>query len=127
VEERARPVVEEHGRPAADGPARRAAEDAAEDQARPAAEGAGTAGVVPLLAILVVAVAGVYVAWGQGSHGGGEGGIIAGVALLAGAVVRLFLPARLAGLLAVRKRLTDVATLTVFGAGLLITGLVLPR
>jgi hypothetical protein len=80
-----------------------------------------------LLAVLVVVVAGVYVAWRQGSAGGGEGGVLAGAALLAGAVARLLLPVRLAGLLATRKRATDVVTLTVFGVGLVVAGLVLPR
>jgi hypothetical protein len=83
--------------------------------------------VIPLLAVIVVAVAGVYIAWRQGSAGGGEGGVVGGVALLAAAVARLLLPARLVGLLATRKRATDVITLTVLGASLLIAGLVLPR
>jgi hypothetical protein len=69
----------------------------------------------------------VYIAWREGSAGGGDGAAVLGVALLAAAVARLLLPARLAGLLATRKRATDVLTLTVFGAGLLIAGLVLPR
>ncbi len=90
-------------------------------------EDASIVGVIPLLAVLVVTVAGVYIAWRQGSAGGGEGGVVAGVALLVGAVARLLLPARLAGLLATRKRATDVITLTIFGAGLLVAGLVLPR
>jgi len=74
-----------------------------------------------------VAAAGIYIAWRQGSAGGGRGGVIAGAALLAGAVIRMALPRRLAGLLASRHRVTDVLTLTVFGAGLLVAGLVLPR
>jgi hypothetical protein len=92
-----------------------------------AREDASIVGVIPLLAVLVVTVAGVYIAWRQGSTGGGEGGVIAGIALLVGAAARLLLPARLAGLLATRKRATDVITLTIFGAALLIAGLVLPR
>ncbi|HEY0933649.1 MAG TPA: DUF3017 domain-containing protein, partial [Trebonia sp.] len=84
-------------------------------------------GAVPLLAVLVVAAVGVYVAWRDGPAGGGEGGVVAGAALLAGATARLLLPARLAGLLATRKRASDVLTLAVFGVGLLILGLVLPR
>jgi hypothetical protein len=90
-------------------------------------EDASIVEVVPLLAVLVVAIAGVYIAWRQGSASGGEGGVVAGVALLVGAVARLLLPAGLAGLLATRKRATDVITLTAFGAGLLVAGLVLPR
>ena len=84
-------------------------------------------GVIPYLAVLVAAAAGVYIAWRQGSAGGGRGAVIAGAALLAGAVIRMALPRRLAGLLASRHRVTDVLTLAVFGAGLLVAGLVLPR
>jgi hypothetical protein len=82
--------------------------------------------VVPYLTVLVCAVVGVYIAWREGSAGGGNGAAVLGAALLAAAVVRLLVPARLAGLLATRKRATDVLTLTVFGAGLLVAGLVLP-
>jgi hypothetical protein len=92
-----------------------------------AGQDASIVGFVPLLAVLVVVVAGVYVAWRQGSAGGGVGGVLAGAALLAGAVARLLLPVRLAGPLAIRNRATDVLTLAAFGAGLLVTGLVLPR
>jgi hypothetical protein len=69
----------------------------------------------------------VYIAWRKGSAGGGAGGVIAGLALFAAAAIRGLLPARLAGLLASRRRATDVITLAVFGACLLIAGLVLPR
>jgi hypothetical protein len=74
-----------------------------------------------------VVAAGVYIAWGQGATGGRDGGVVVGCALLAAAAVRLLLPAGLSGLLAVRKRSTDVCTLAVFGIGLLVVGLVLPR
>jgi Protein of unknown function (DUF3017) len=84
-------------------------------------------GVVPYAAMLTVIAAGLYIAWHDGSDGGGRGGIVAGAALLVAAVVRLLLPRRLAGLLASRGRVSDVLTLTVFGAGLLLAGLVLPR
>ena len=84
-------------------------------------------GVVPYLVLLLCTIAGVYIAWRDGSAGGGAGGVIAGLALLAAAVVRGLLPARLAGLLASRRRATDVITLAAFGACLLIAGLVLPR
>ncbi|WP_187365973.1 DUF3017 domain-containing protein [Trebonia kvetii] len=84
-------------------------------------------GFVPYLAVLVCAVVGVYIAWRDGSAGGGDGAAVLGAALLAAAVARLLLPARLARLLATRKRATDVLTLAVFGLGLLVLGLVLPR
>jgi hypothetical protein len=77
--------------------------------------------------VLVVVAGGVYIAWSQVTAGGREGGVIAGCALLAAAAVRLLLPAGLSGLLAVRKRSTDVCTLAAFGIGLLVVGLVLPR
>jgi hypothetical protein len=85
------------------------------------------AGAIVYLAVIAATAAGLYIAWRQGSRGGGLGGAIAGAALLAAAVVRLALPARLVGFLASRHRVTDVLTLTVFGAGLLAAGLILPR
>ncbi len=106
-------------RPAAPSPSGTEAGHAREDRS--------IVGVVPYLAVLVCAAVAVYIAWREGSAGGGDGAVILGAALLAAAVARLLLPARLAGLLATRKRATDVLTLTVFGVGLLISGLVLPR
>jgi len=94
--------------------------------ARPARASAALAALVVHLAVLVCVAAGIYIAWHQGSHGGGRGGVIAGGALLAAALMRLVLPARVAGLLAVRNRATDAVTLIVLGACLLATGLVLP-
>jgi hypothetical protein len=96
-------------------------------RAKRAREDASIVGVIPLLAVLVVTVAGVYIAWREGSAGGGEGGVVAGAALLVGALARLLIPARLAGLLATRKQATDVVTLAIFGVALLVAGLVLPR
>ena len=84
-------------------------------------------GVVPYLALLLCTIAGVYIAWRDGSAGGGAGGVLIGLALLAAAAIRAVLPARLAGMLASRRRATDVVTLTAFGACVLIAGLVLPR
>ncbi len=95
--------------------------------ARRAQEDAGIVRVVPLLAVLVVVAAGVYIAGCQGTAGGREGGAVAGCALLAAAAVRLLLPVSLVGLLATRKRATDVVTLALFGVGLLVAGLVLPH
>jgi Protein of unknown function (DUF3017) len=92
-----------------------------------AAEDASIVMVVPLLAVLVVAVASVYMAWRQGSAGGRDGGVVAGCALFAAATFRLLLPDRLAGLLSVRSRATDVCALVAFGVGLLVVGLALPR
>ncbi len=82
---------------------------------------------IPYLAVLACTIAGVYLAWREGSVGGGQGGVVGGVTLLAAAGIRLVLPARLAGLLSNRKRATDVITLAVIGTGLLVVGLILPR
>jgi hypothetical protein len=84
------------------------------------------AAVIPYLAVLACVAVGLYVSWHQGSRSG-QGGVIAGSALLVAAGIRLVLPAKLAGLLATRHRVTDVLTLIAFGTGLLIAGLVLPR
>ena len=92
-----------------------------------AREDGSIVGVIAYLAVLVCTVVGVYIAWRAGSAGGGEGGVFLGAALLCAAAARLLLPARLLGLLATRKRATDVLTLAVFGASLLVAGLVLPR
>jgi TRAP-type mannitol/chloroaromatic compound transport system permease large subunit len=92
------------------------------------APGAKTAqaALVTHLVVLVCVAGGVYIAWHQGTQGGGRGGVVAGGALLVAAAARLVLPARLAGMLAVRNRMTDVVTLVVLGASLLTAGLVLP-
>ena len=86
----------------------------------------GIVGVIPYLVVLVCVVAGWYIAWNEGSAGG-RGAVVGGVALLIAAVARLVLPARLVGLLGTRRRVTDVLTLTVLGAGLIVAGLVLPQ
>jgi hypothetical protein len=84
------------------------------------------AALITHLVVLVCVAAGVYIAWHQGTQGGGRGGAIAGGALLVAAAARLVLPTKLAGMLAVRHRMTDVVTLVVLGASLLTAGLVLP-
>jgi TRAP-type mannitol/chloroaromatic compound transport system permease large subunit len=94
--------------------------------AKPAPSGVAQAALVTHLVVLVCVAGGVYIAWHQGTQGGGRGGAIAGGALLVAAVARLLLPTRLAGMLAVRHRMTDVVTLVILGASLLTAGLVLP-
>lgn len=92
-----------------------------------ASEPRSIVGLIAYLGVLISVLAGVYVAWDQGSSAGGTGGAVGGLALLAAALLRLVLPARLVGLLGTRKRVVDVLTLTVFGGGLLIAGLILPH
>jgi len=65
--------------------------------------------------------------WMQRSEQHVRGGTLAVAGLLfATAMARLTLPERQAGMLASRRRLTDVAVLTALGAGLLVAGLLLP-
>jgi Protein of unknown function (DUF3017) len=86
----------------------------------------GIVAVIPYLVVLVCVLGGLYIAWREGSNGG-RGAVVAGVALLVAALVRLALPVRLVGLLGTRKRATDVLTLAVLGVGLIIVGVVLPQ
>lgn len=95
--------------------------------AAPSPDRAGPVAAVPYLAVLACVAAGVYISWHQGSQGGGQGGVIAGSALIAAAAARLVLPGKLAGLLASRRRVIDMVTLAALGVCLLVLGLVLPR
>jgi hypothetical protein len=54
------------------------------------------------------------------------GTLIVACAVVAAAVLRLFLPSRRAGLLAVRGRFFDVAVLGALGLGMLALGLAVP-
>ena len=75
-------------------------------------------------AICCVALALVWIRQnGQNVRGGTLA--VAGV-LFAAALVRLALPERRVGMLASRRRLTDVAVLAALGTGLLVAGLLLP-
>jgi len=124
---RPRTVVPREDAPASTTAAQRAPRSRiVERAARRAREEASIAKVIPLLAVMVVTVAGIYIAWLKGSAGGGEGGVVGGAALLAAAVARLVLPTQVVGLLATRNRALDVMTLTALGVCLLVMGLVLP-
>jgi hypothetical protein len=75
--------------------------------------------------VLAAAAGGLVWVWRGSQHV--KGGIIAvASALLAAAVVRLVLPPQRAGMLACRRRFTDVLAFAVLGIGLLAAGLVLP-
>ena len=81
---------------------------------------AGLIRQLPLLAVLVVVAVGLLVV----TVGHWRAGIVLiGLALLAAAVLRLLLPVRRAGFLAVRSRPVDVALLA--GTGVLLTVIVL--
>jgi hypothetical protein len=70
-------------------------------------------------------IGGVIWAW-IGAHAVSDGAGVAGGALLAAAVARLFLRPSAVGLLANRRRFADGLALGALGAGLLVIALVLP-
>jgi hypothetical protein len=80
---------------------------------------------LPYLIILAGVAAGMFVAW-KGSKYAGRGAGLIGVSLLAGAVARLILPARYAGLLSSRRKASDVLALALFGAAVLAVAIALP-
>ena len=75
--------------------------------------------------MLAGVAAGMFVVW-KGSKEAGHGAGLIGVSLLAGAVARLILPARYAGLLSSRRKASDVLALALFGAAVLAVAIALP-
>ena len=80
---------------------------------------------LPYLIVLAGVAAGMFVAW-KGSMYAGRGAGLIGISLLAGAVARLILPARYAGLLSSRRKASDVLALALFGAAVLAVAIALP-
>ena len=78
---------------------------------------------LPYWIVLAGVIAGLATMRGGGQAVRGGTLVIAG-ALLAGSVLRIVLPEGRAGMLGSRRRLADVAVLTVLGVGLLIAGLI---
>jgi hypothetical protein len=79
--------------------------------------------------LYLVVLAGVAAGLLLGSHAswdGGRGAGLVGCSLLAAGLARLVLPARYAGLLATRRKVSDVLAFTVLGAGVLAVALLLP-
>jgi hypothetical protein len=64
--------------------------------------------------------------WAVGGHAAKGGTLALACVMFAAALARLALPESRAGLLASRKRLTDVVTLAALATGLLAAGLLLP-
>lgn len=78
------------------------------------------------LPILVV-LAGFTIGVGAvGRHYWRKGLFVVGLSLLLGGFLRLVLPTRRAGALAVRGRMTDVVTLAAFGAGVVLLAALVP-
>jgi hypothetical protein len=80
---------------------------------------------LPYLIVLAGAAAGMFVVW-QGSKYAGRGAGIIGVSLLVAALARLILPERYAGLLASRRKASDVLGFAAFGAAVLAVAIALP-
>ena len=80
---------------------------------------------LPYLIVLAGAATGMLIAW-QGSKYAARGAALIGASLLAAALARLILPARYAGLLASRRKASDVLGFAVFGAAVLAVAIALP-
>jgi hypothetical protein len=80
---------------------------------------------LPYLIVLAGVAAGMFVTW-KGSKYAGRGAGLIGASLLAGAVARLILPPRYAGLLSSRRKASDVLALALFGAAVLAVAIALP-
>jgi hypothetical protein len=80
---------------------------------------------VPYLVVLAGVGAGVLLA-AHASWDADRGAGLVGCSLLAGALARLVLPARLGSMLSTRGKASDVLAFTVLGAGVLALALLLP-
>lgn len=87
---------------------------------------AGTGGWLPYLLILAGLAAVLGWLWTGGTHAARGGTLALAGVMFAAALARLALPESRAGLLASRKRRTDVVTLAALATGLLAAGLLLP-
>ncbi|MQA83313.1 MAG: DUF3017 domain-containing protein [Streptosporangiales bacterium] len=80
-------------------------------------------GEIPFLLILIGVAVGLATV---GMHHFKRGSVLIAAALMLGAVLRLVLPERQAGLLAVRGRAFDVLTFVALGAGIALMAVVVP-
>jgi hypothetical protein len=80
---------------------------------------------IPYLIVLAGVAIGLYRA-SQSSKYAGWGAGLVGCSLLAAALARLVLPPRYGGLLASRRKVSDVLAFATFGAGVLAVALILP-
>jgi hypothetical protein len=120
------PPVHHDAIPAGHRAARPARAERPERAERPArAPNPGVLGWLAYVVVLAGAAAGMFVIW-QGSKYAGRGAGIIGCSLLAGALARLILPARYAGLLASRRKASDVLAFAVFGTAVLAVAIALP-
>jgi Protein of unknown function (DUF3017) len=83
-------------------------------------------GWLPYLFVLAGVAAVCAWLWAGGAHAAKGGTLALAGVMFAAALARLVLPESRAGLLASRKRRTDVVTLAALATGLLAAGLLLP-
>jgi hypothetical protein len=76
-----------------------------------------------MLAVLAGFATGVLLI---GLHHWRKGLFVTGLALMLGGFLRLVLPTRRAGFLAVRGRMTDVVTLAILGAAVMLLSAIIP-
>ena len=105
------------------GPSSHRATRSKESEEQPAVT--GVLAWVPYLVVLAGAAAALFVV-SKGSAYALRGIAVLGGTLLAAALTRLLLPNRFAGLLASRRKASDVLAFAVFGAALLAVALSLP-
>lgn len=80
----------------------------------------------PLMIVVVGVLAGLAIAY-LGDTSWRLGGLVVGASLGVGAVVRLGLPSREAGLLQVRSKAFDVAVLALIGAAIVTLAVAVPN
>ena len=123
------------GRPAVNRPPAGEAATAAGAAARPDRSAAGAAarpdrtgagGWLAYLIVLGFVAADLVWLWAGGAHAAKGGTLALAGAMFVAALARLVLPESRAGLLASRKRVTDVVTMAALGAGLLAAVLLSP-
>jgi Protein of unknown function (DUF3017) len=94
--------------------------------ASPPRDRPGAAGWLAYLVVLGFVAADLAWLWAGGAHAAKGGTLALAGAMFVAASARLVLPESRAGLLASRKRPTDVVTLAALATGLLAAGLLLP-
>jgi hypothetical protein len=83
-------------------------------------------GWLAYLVVLGFVAADLIWLWAGGAHAAKGGTLALAGAMFVAALARLVLPESWAGLLASRKRVTDVVTMAALGAGLLVAVLLSP-
>ena len=99
---------------------------AATAAASPRRDRPGTAGLLAYLVVLGLVAADLIWLWAGGAHAAKGGTLALAGAMFVAAFARLALPESSAGLLASRKRVTDVVTMAALGTGLLAVVLLSP-